>query len=493
MPHHFGGHASGEAAIAGRDLREHNAASLATVCGTVLQDPESQAVMGGAEAEIAFPLENAGWKPQQVALGVEQTALALGIDGLLERRTAELSGGELQRVVLAASLALSPELVVLDEPCSQLDPVAADELLGLLLRLNRDRGCTVVVADHRIERLLEHADRVVVLHHGAVVFDGGAHELLAWAAAAGRSDLMPQVARAFAAAGVEPLPVGLREARAALRAAGADADAWAGKAAQAGDSAIDDDSDNDSAYESDSAKVTPPPPPVLAAHHVSFAYDERDGDVLHDVGFRIAPGERVALMGANGSGKSSLLRIFKGLEQPRLGQLRRSGSVELLLQNPNDYLLHERVADEAPVPALARFGLDVFADQDPRDLSGGERQRLALAIVMQAQPGLLLLDEPSRGMDRLRREQLLGELREIAEAGTAVVLATHDTELAAEFAERVVLRGRGRVLAEGAPAELLGDGAHFSTDVARLLPGSGALTATDAAPLFVRLTSGVRA
>lgn len=482
VPHHFGGHAAGEAVIAGCDLRNHNAASLAAVCGTVLQDPESQAVMGGVEAEIAFPLENAGLAAGAVALRVEQTAQALGIGGLLDRRTAELSGGELQRVVLAASLALSPELVVLDEPTSQLDPVAGDELLGLLLRLNRDHGRTVVVADHRIERLLEHADRVLVLDDGAVVFNGGPQDLLEWAAVAGRTDLMPQVARAFAAATVAPLPVGLRAARRVLAERG-----WRLAGAEALVDEGDGKSEDAGADTNATATGAPIPPeggtPVLSARRLSFSYEEARDDALRDVTLCAAPGERIALMGANGSGKSTLLRILKGLDQPAGGSVTRRGTVELLLQNPNDYLLHERVADEAPVEALRRFGLERFAECDPRDLSGGERQRLALAIVMQSSPGLLLLDEPSRGMDRRRREQLVGELRAIAAAGTAVVLATHDAELAAEFAERVVLLGQGRVLADGRPAELLG-GTFLSTDVARLLPGSGALTVGDAARLL---------
>ncbi len=477
VPHHYGGSAAGAVAVAGRDLREHNAASLADICATVLQDPEAQAVMGGVEAEIAFPLENAGWSAQRVALAVEQTAQALGIGELLGRRTADLSGGELQRVVLAASLAASQRLLVLDEPTSQLDPVAADELLAVLLRLWRDYGRTLVVADHRVERLLEHADRVLVLEAGAVVCHAAPTEMLEWAAATGREHLLPQLARGFAAAGVKPLPVGLRDARRTLARVPEIARAAAEREATA----------------VGGAPSCPPShvAPVVELRGVSYTYEGGGGAALVDVDLAIDPGERLALMGANGSGKSTLLRLVKGLKQSSTGRIERGGEVELLLQNPNDYLLYETVADEAPPEALARFGLTALAGYDPRDLSGGERQRLALAIVMQADPALLLLDEPSRGMDRLRRRQLLAELEEIAAAGSAVVLATHDCELAAEFAERVVLLGHGRVLADGSPRELLGGGGHVSTDAARLLPHSGVLTADQLARYLVDSRSEV--
>jgi energy-coupling factor transport system ATP-binding protein len=427
------------------------------------------------EAEIAFPLENAGWSAQRVALAVEQTAQALGIGDLLARRTADLSGGELQRVVLAASLAAAQRLLVLDEPTSQLDPVAADELLAVLLRLCRDEGRTVVVADHRVERLLEHADRVVVLEDGAVACDATPGEMVEWAATSGREHLLPQLARGFAGAGVAPLPLGLRDARRALVQLQTGTGATVPPALQPAPA------DRPAAG-----------PAVVALHGVSYAYDESDHAALTDVDLAIGRGERVALMGANGSGKSTLLRLVKGLHEPSAGRIERGGQVELLLQNPNDYLLYETVADEAPPAALARFGLTALAGYDPRDLSGGERQRLALAIVMQADPSLLLLDEPSRGMDRLRRRQLLAEIEEISAGGAAVVLATHDCELAAEFAERVVLLGRGCVLADGSPRELLGDGGHVSTDAARLLPGQGVLTASQLSRHLAHLQSEVK-
>ncbi len=182
VPHFHGGEAAGELRVAGLSVREHGPSDLAAACGTLLQDPETQVVMSGVHAEIALPLEHRGEPPSSVARGVEEVALALGIGELLDRRIETLSGGELQRVALAAALAPRPALLLLDEPTSQLDPVAGDELMSLLRRLNEDWATTVVVAEHRVERCLPAADRVVALAGGRVASDGSPPEFLDWAA-----------------------------------------------------------------------------------------------------------------------------------------------------------------------------------------------------------------------------------------------------------------------------------------------------------------------
>ena len=200
--------------------------------------------------------------------------------------------------------------------------------------------------------------------------------------------------------------------------------------------------------------------------------------VLRGIDLRLEPGERVALMGRNGAGKSTLLRHLKGLAEPTRGRIERSGEVALLLQNPGDYLIHEHAVDEAGPAALAGAGLAGREQANPRDLSGGERQRLALEVALAGGPcAAVLLDEPTRGMDRAHKLALARRIEKLAASGAAVVVATHDTEFAAEFAGRVVLMGKGTVIADGPPAELLAGGWHFSTEVARALDGAaGALT-----------------
>jgi energy-coupling factor transport system ATP-binding protein len=472
VPHFHGGTFAGRARVGGMDTREHGPGDLAAVAGTLFQDPETQSVMTTVRAELAFPLENHGWPAGAVARGVEEAALALGIEALLDRPTTELSGGELQRVALGAALAGRPRVVLLDEPTSQLDPVAGDELVWLLRRLNEEWGTAVVLAEHRLERCLAHADRVVVLAGGAVACDAAPSDALSWAAEAAPA-LQTPAARMFARAGLRPPPASVRDARATLR----------------GHGLIDEE-----------PPAVPPAAPAARrrrARDAALAFEGvwhelRGGRaILRGVELSVAPGERVALMGRNGAGKSTLLRHAAGLLEPTRGRVRARGRVGLLLQSPGDYLVHERVGDEAGAAALAAVGLTGLAERHPRDLSGGERQRLALAIVMDGEaPACLCLDEPTRGMDRAAKGELADRLHGL---DTAVIVATHDPEFAVAVAERVVLLADGRVIADGPAREVLAGGWYFATETARVLGGlGGALTPEEGAELLRdRMISGL--
>ncbi len=482
VPHFHGGDASGELEVGGLSVRDHGPGDLAALCGTLLQDPETQVVMTGVRAEIALPLEHRGEPPAAVARAVEEVALALGVAGLLDRRADTLSGGELQRVALAAALVTRPPLVLLDEPTSQLDPVAADELLSLLRRLNEDWGTAVVVAEHRLERCLPAADRVVVLDHGRVVCDAAPPEFLDWAAEREGQPLLPAAARLFSLAGLRPLPGSVKEARSGLRGAGlapAEAPAARTPASSAGASA--------QPPRRRGLRLRRPAEPAALAF-TGVWHELPDGPaILRGVELRIEPGERVALMGRNGAGKSTVLRHARGLLEPTRGEVERGGEVALLLQNPGDYLIHDRCADEG-AEALHAAGLAGRARSDPRDLSGGERQRLALEIVLGAgMPAVACLDEPTRGMDPPKKRALARRLERLASEGAAVLVATHDTGFAAELAERVVLMGEGEVIADGPASEVLAGGWHFATEVARVLDGArGALTPEQGATLLER-------
>ena len=496
VPHFHGGEIEGELRVAGLDVRTHGPGRLATAVGSLFQDPETQVVMGTVRSELAFPLENRGEPAAAVARGVEEAALALGVAHLLDRPTHELSGGELQRVALGAALAGRPRLVLLDEPTSQLDPVAGDELIGLLRRLNEEWGTTIVLAEHRLERCLAAADRVLALADGRLACDGAPRDFLTWAADAAPALETPG-ARLIARAGLTPPPVGVKEARATLRAAGA----------------LEEPARERELFpptrERSGAENSPPHTPSAPAggparaiarlrgragseHSLRFKnvwFEAREGaTILRAVDLALAPGERVALMGRNGAGKSTLLRHAAGLAEPTRGKVDAAGRVALLLQNPNDYLVHERVGDEAPADALAAAGLADFADRHPRDLSGGERQRLALAIVLGGEepPAVLCLDEPTRGMDRAHKADLAVLLARFATAGAALLVATHDPEFAAAFAERVVLLGDGRPIADGPAAEVLSGGWYFATETARILGGAGGALDPETGAALVR-------
>jgi energy-coupling factor transport system ATP-binding protein len=479
VPHFHGGEFSGRLESGGLDIRTHEPARIAAVAGTLFQDPETQVVMGTVRAELAFPLENRGLGPAAVARGVEEAALALGIAQLLDRSTHALSGGELQRVALGAALAGRPRVALLDEPTSQLDPVAGDELLGVLRRLNEEWGTAVILAEHRLERCLSAADRVVALRDGAVACDADPRGFLEWAAE-DAPELQTPGARLFSLAGRRPLPVSVKDARRALAA---------------------EIPSLDGADPSPAARSGPRRrrrlggrrgdrvEPALALTSVWLEH-KGGATVLRGVDLELAAGERVVLMGRNGAGKSTLLRVAAGLSAPTRGTVSRAGRVALLMQNPGDYALRDRVGDELPAQALAAAGLGHLSDRHPRDLSGGERQRLALAIVLHGErPAVVCLDEPTRGMDRRHKDALTRLLRELAAAGSAVIVATHDAEFAAAFAARTVLLGDGRPVADAPTADVLAGGWYFATQTARIL-GGAALLPEEGAALLRRAALG---
>jgi len=472
VPHFHGGRFDGRAQVCGMDLRENGPAALAADVGTLFQDPETQVVMGTVRAEIAFPLENRGHGAVAVARGVEEVALALGIEALLERSTVHLSGGELQRVALGAALAGRPRLLVLDEPTSQLDPVAGDELLALLRRLNEEWGTTILLAEHRLERCLGGADRVIALDRGAVVCDAAPSGFLEWAHGAAPALETPG-ATLIAGLGLRPAPAGVKQARATLRSAGLLPEPLA-----AADPAPTGQGDPALGWRWRRRAV----PASLRLHRVW--HELSDGPaILAGVTLSVEAGERLVLLGRNGAGKSTLLRHAAGLMEPTRGRVERAGRVALLLQNPGDYFVHDRVGDELDADALERAGLAGLAERHPRDCSGGERQRLALAIVTAGEqpPVVLGLDEPTRGMDRSAKALLAADLRRWSERGAAVIVATHDPEFAAAFATRAVLLADGRVVADASPAELLSGGWYFATETARILGGHrGILTPAQA-------------
>jgi energy-coupling factor transporter ATP-binding protein EcfA2 len=490
VPHFHGGELTGEVHVAGIDALETGPGELASAVGYLAQDPETQIVSTTVAAEIELPLEMRGDPPTDRARAVEEVALALAIPHLLKRAVDTLSGGELQRVALAAALVTRPRLVLLDEPTSQLDPVAGDELIWLLRRLNEEWGVAILLAEHRLERCLPAADRVLAMDDGAITFDGDAPDFLAWSQSADPA-LQTPAANLFSLSGLAPLPIGVRAARAHLETL---PKLEAGNPTPSERLVI--------LGSPDLGRPQPPHPsnlseegagsPARDALEVRGLWVERereDGDsrdVLRGVDLKTESGELVALMGRNGAGKSTLLRTVAGLLEPVSGKFKLMSGIALLTQNPSDYLVRERVGDELSgddgEAALLAVGLGHAMDSDPRDLSGGERQRLALAIALAGRmegeklPGVVALDEPTRGMDRQRKGDLVELIRRLAARGAAVVVATHDVEFAAAFADRVVLLGEGEVIADGPAADVLSGGWYFATEVARILDLPGVIT-----------------
>jgi energy-coupling factor transport system ATP-binding protein len=491
VPHFSGGKLEGNIVVDGLDPIQATPKVLSQHVGFVFQDPEAQFVLDHVEDEIAFALENAALPRQEMRVRVEEALDLLDLAALRDRHLETLSGGERQRVAIAAALALHPSILVLDEPTSQLDPKSAEDVLHSLARLNSDLGLTIVLAEHRLERILSFADHLVYLSgEGSLIASGPPRRVLH------TMDLVPPIVTVGRALGWDPLPLTVKEGRVFSRKTGHSVTRQFGKAANAPATESADEEATQSAAE-----------PYLQARDVEVAYN--GSPVLHGVDLDVWPGEIVVLLGRNGSGKTTLLKSFVGLLRPRKGKIKVAGQsvtnrdvaeicqdVGYLPQDPNALLFADTVQEELlitlrnhglearppikPEALLERLGLADKKDAYPRDLSAGERQRVALGAVTVTRPGALLLDEPTRGLDYAAKQALAGLLAGWRDDGMAVLLVTHDVELAAAAADRAVLMSQGEVIASGDPAVVLGASPLFAPQVARLFPGTGWLTAQDA-------------
>ncbi|MFF4346391.1 ABC transporter ATP-binding protein [Streptomyces sp. NPDC001530] len=503
VPHFTGGTLRGRVTVAGRDTRTHKPRELADVVGTVGQDPLSHFVTDTVEDELAYGMESLGLAPDVMRRRVEETLDLLGLADLRDRPIATLSGGQQQRVAIGSVLTPHPKVLVLDEPTSALDPAAAEEVLAVLQRLVHDLGTTVLLAEHRLERVIQYADQVALLPSpGAAPLLGPPSEVMAV------SPVYPPVVDLGRLAHWSPLPLTVRDAR---RRAGSLRDRLAAHAATpapppapgvepprpaltpAGPVPGRASTRGPRFLRRRTPATTPPPPQTVTVE--SLAVRRGRVEALRSVDLTAAPGETIALMGRNGAGKSTLLGALVGLVEPAAGSVRVGGAVPhrtaprelvrrvgLVPQEPRDLLYADTVAAECTAAdhdagaepgscrALVSELLPGIADDThPRDLSEGQRLALALAVVLTARPPLLLLDEPTRGLDYAAKARLVTVLRGLAAEGHAIVLATHDVELAADLAHRVVILADGEIVADGPTAEVVVASPSFAPQVTKVL------------------------
>ncbi|CAM3564403.1 ABC transporter ATP-binding protein [Occultella aeris] len=489
VPHFSGGLLSGTVLVAGRDTRDHLPRDLADVVGVVGQDPLASFVTDSVEEELAFAMEQLGVAPALMRKRVEEVLDLLGLAPLRGRALADLSGGEQQRVAIGAVLTAQPRILVLDEPTSALDPGAAEDVLAALTRLVHDSGITVLLAEHRLERVVQFADSVISLTPDGVAAAGAPAAVLA------HSSVAPPVVELGRLANWDPLPLSVRDAR---RVAGPLRERVRdGLAAAAGTTRAGAPKDRAGR-----------PPSGAAAKLVADGLHVRYGatHAVRGVDLALPAGEVVALMGRNGSGKSSLLWALSG-------RGRRSGGtvtlpdgtdpaeltpavarreVALVPQAPSDLLYLPTVAAEcaaADEQAAAGAGttasiLDsltpgIDAARHPRDLSEGQRLALAVAVQLAATPRVLLLDEPTRGLDYTAKAHLVAALDELRAGGHTILVASHDVEFVARVAGRVVLLAEGEVVADAPAEEVLRDSPTFAPQVAKILAPVGVLTVAD--------------
>ncbi|HTY73210.1 MAG TPA: ATP-binding cassette domain-containing protein [Actinomycetes bacterium] len=492
VPHFSGGRLAGRVSVGGRDTRTHPPRELADLVGIVGQDPLAGFVADVVEEELAYGMESLGVPADVMRRRVEETLDLLGLADLRRRPLLSLSGGQRQRVALGAVLTMHPKVLLLDEPTSALDPPAAEEVLAALQRLVHDLGLTVLVTEHRLERVVQYADRVVRLTgDGGPLVAGDPATVLA------DSPVVPPVVELGRIAGWDPLPLSVRDARrraAPLRerlTAAAPPHPLSTAASRPG--------------VSPGAGSRQASPGIAAARGLSVRYGATVA--LRAVDLAVGPAEVVAVMGRNGAGKSTLLQALVGAVEPDHGEVRVGGvppdtltgpalleRVGLVPQDAGDLLWAESVTEEcaaadrdAGVAAgttyrlLAHLAPGVAPDAHPRDLSEGGRLALALAVVLAADPPLLLLDEPTRGLDYPTKARLVAILAARAAAGHAVVLATHDVELVAEVATRVVVLADGEVVADGPTTAVITSSPAYAPQVAKVFAPLPWLTVADAA------------
>jgi energy-coupling factor transport system ATP-binding protein len=468
VPHFTGGTLHGRVVVDGRDTATHPPRELADVVGVVGQDPRAGFVTDVVEEELAYGMESLGLPPEVMRRRVEETLDLLGLADLRARPLDTLSGGERQRVAIGSVLTTHPRVLVLDEPTSALDPPAAEEVLATLHRLVHDLGITVLLAEHRLERVVPFADRIVHLPGaGAAVEVGSPAEVMA------TSPIAPPIVELGRLAGWSPLPLTIRDAR--RRAAGLRRDLA------------------DLPSPTRALLPTTGAPPVLRTSRLAVSYGHTVA--LRGVDVSIAAGEVVAVMGRNGAGKSTLLRAWTGLLAPDRGLVTVAGHdpvrltpaelvrhVALVPQEPADLLYAETVAAECdaadhdagrPAGSCAALLEGLVPDLDhhrhPRDLSEGQRLALVLAIQLVSDPPVVLLDEPTRGLDYAAKRRLVTLLRRLAAEGRAVVLATHDVELVAAVATRTVVLADGEVVVDGPTSEVVVGSPAFAPQIAKVV------------------------
>ncbi|WP_394620610.1 ABC transporter ATP-binding protein [Lentzea sp. JNUCC 0626] len=469
VPHFTGGHLEGDVSVDGVSTRSRPPREFAHLVGVVGQDPLAGFVTDTVEDELAYGMEQLGLAPQVMRRRVEETLDLLGIAELRRRALRTLSGGQQQRVAIGSVLTTHPKVLVLDEPTSALDPTAAEDVLATLARLVQDLGTTVLMAEHRMERVIPFADRMIYLPGTGGVLDGTPPEVLR------ETPIAPPIVQLGRLVGWDPLPMSVRDAR--RRA-------------------------STLVLGSPPARTTTTGDVLLSASGVVVRYGPKVA--VREVDLDLRAGEVLAMMGRNGSGKSSLLWAVQG-SGPRQGGTVRVGDADpkslsssegrklvgMVPQTASDLLYLQTVAAECDAadaesgaePGVCRGLLDRLAPgidpaAHPRDLSEGQRLSLVLAVQLSAAPRIMLLDEPTRGLDYTAKAALAQMIAQLTAEGRAVVVATHDVEFVATIAHRVVVMAEGEVVSDGPTAEVLGGSPAFATQVAKIL-GEPWLTVDD--------------
>ena len=475
IPNFYGGKISGEVIVNGKNASKTPTNKMSEMVGMVFQDPENQLVSTQVEREIAFGMENLCFSKELMQKRIEEALDAVNISRLRNRTTSELSGGQKQKVAIASVLATHPDILLLDEPTSELDPRSAESVLNVIEKINDELGLTILLVEHRLERVIHHVDRMLMIDGGRMIYDGSPRKIRSAHVENWKVGLPPVTRLSLHFQDKiknNGIPLTVKEARLALRD-------------------ILSNPKNKILWEKkkSSDKVS------ISMDKVFFSYDG-EKDVLKNISFKVYEGDMIALMGKNASGKTTLVKLMNGLVKQRKGKILLFGKkindypleeliqkVGIVFQDPNLHLFNDTVQEEVAFvlknlgvkqeiidkkveDILKKFKIYQYRNSYPHDLSGGERQRVALASVLVSEPEILILDEPTRGMDYYLKKELISYLKEKAKTA---IMVTHDIETAAEFADRVVLLSEGNIVSDGNKRDVLSKALLFSPQINRLI------------------------
>ena len=472
----------GEITVDGKPQAALSDREAACRIGYVMQKPEHQIVTDKVWHELAFGLENLGLPQPDIARRVAEMAAYFGIEDWFDKAVATLSGGQKQLLNLASVMVMQPELLILDEPTAQLDPIAAAEFIATVRKLNRELGLTVIITEHRLEEVIPVCDRLLVLRSGRVLDCDTPRAVVGRLADMPElTPFMPAAARLFHAVGAKgECPLDVREGRAFVERQGR-----TGSLLQ-------------------EAPLDASAAPALEFRDVYFRYARSAPDVLCGMSFTVREGELCCVLGGNGSGKSTTLSVAAALNRAYSGEVRvfgkrlkeyrnqalYRGCLTLLPQDVQSVFLRDTVREElaecGASPDALPFDFTPLLDKHPYDLSGGEQQLVALAKVLATKPRLLLLDEPTKGVDATAKARLIGVLKALKAQGMTLVIVTHDVEFAAECADRCCFVFRGQIVSAGTPRAFFRQNSFYTTAISRMTRGliDGAVTVEDAAAIL---------
>lgn len=476
VPHHTGGILAGEITVHGISTRQVKPGGLAHFVGIVGQNPLNGFVTDIVEEELAFGMETLNLAPEVMRKRIEEVLDLLGLAHLRSRSISTLSGGEQQRVAIGSALVMHPKILVLDEPTSALDPIAAEEVLSIIQRLVHDLGLTVIISEHKLERVIQFADRIFHIKGDGQTLIGTPQEILK------TSDIAPPIVELARALNLSEISLTVRDIRRSTETLRKELRTIA----------VETPPHSNSPYT-----------PLIKVHKVSLSYGV--SPALRNISVAFGSGEIVAIMGRNGAGKSSLLRAIAGILKVDHGDISvcgfnplnlrgndRTQTIGFIPQEPSDLLYGQSVSAECQaadqdnhITSGETFNLlqelvpGISGNTHPRDLSEGQRLALALSVVLSAKPRVLILDEPTRGLDYAAKNSLTKTLQTYALNGCSILIATHDVELVAELATRTIFIADGDVVADGPTVDVLLSSPAFAPQVAKIMSPAPWLTVND--------------